>query len=379
MKILLFLAAAAVAMAQSVLRMDPPVITACDNGVAGQATIFWQAPGAGPVTLFAADTPMTGPEPGTGATRTGSWVTDGMIFTLRDAYGQALATTSAVVKCDAGGWFPLDVGNEWHFRRNDRVSTGNHSVWRVVRKEQVNGVDWAVLSGTPTDLARLRTDPERRLYSLSNSGVERLLLDPAGDPSGLWLVTARSPIAITLAGAFSEELTWRGRVLPLARDVGRLARGVGPTYYQSDVVAGSSGGFGVSYTLLEAVIGGARFVPNYPALELSLETQVVNMEVKSARNCALPCYFVACFGADSPNTYKPCIEANVRGGAGRLTLTDPTGKVLFESPASGWVRIPLYTAPATPLPPGRYTVSATVNSSTVTLPLVLNRNTTLVY
>ena len=150
MKILLFLAAAAVAMAQSVLRMDPPVITACDNGVAGQATIFWQAPGAGPVTLFAADTPMTGPEPGTGATRTGSWVTDGMIFTLRDAYGQALATTSAVVKCDAGGWFPLDVGNEWHFRRNDRIITGAHCVWRVVRKEQVNGVTWAVLSGTPT-------------------------------------------------------------------------------------------------------------------------------------------------------------------------------------------------------------------------------------
>ncbi len=370
MKILLFLAAAAITVAQSV-RIDPPVITACENGASGQATIFWDGRGVAPVTLFAADTPMTGQEPSTGAARTGSWVTDGMIFTLRNSAGQALATARAVVKCDAGGWFPLDVGNEWHFRRNDRVATGNHSVWRVVRKEQVNGVTWAVLSGTPTDLTRLRTDPEGRVYTLSTAGVERLLLDPTGLQPGIWQVTARSPIAITLAGVFSEELTWLGIVLPLARDSGRLARGVGPTYYQGDVIAGSSGGFGVGYTLLEAVIGGARFVPNYPAVELSLETQAVNMGVKSARNCALPCYFVACFGADSPNTYKPCIEANVRGAAGRLTLTDPTGATVFESPANGWVRIPLYTAPATPFPPGRYTVTATVNGSTATLPLTI--------
>jgi hypothetical protein len=370
MKSLVFLATAAIVVAQSV-RIDPPVITACDNNAAGQATIFWDGRGVAPVTLFAADTPMTGPEPSTGATRTGPWVTDGMVFTLRNASGQALASARAIVKCDAGGWFPLDVGNEWHFRRNDRVATGNHSVWRVIRKEQVNGVTWAVLSGTPTDLTRLRTDPEGRLYTLSATGVERLLLDPADTQTALWRVTARSPTAVTLAGVFSEELTWLGTAVPLSRDTGRLARGIGPTYYQSDVVAGSSGGFGISYTLLEAVLGGARFVPDYPSVELSLESRVVNMGAKSARNCALPCYFVACFGADSPNTYKPCVEANVRGGAGRLTLIGPTGTRVFESPANGWVRIPLYTAPATPLPPGLYNVSATVNGSTVTLPLTI--------
>ncbi len=370
MKILLFLAAAAITVAQSV-RIDPPVITACENGASGQATIFWDGRGIAPVTLFAADTPMTGPEATTGATRTGSWVTDGMTFTLRNASGQALATARAVVKCDAGGWFPLDVGNEWHFRRNDRVITGAHSIWRVVRKEQVNGVTWSVLSGTPTDLTRLRTDPEGRLYSLSTANVERLLLDPTDAQTALWRVTARSPTAITLAGVFSEELSWQGPIDGLGQQSGRLARGVGPTYYQTNVIAGSSGGFGSGYTLLEAVIGGARFVPNYPAVELSLETQAVNLGAKSARNCALPCYFVACFGADSPTTYKPCIEANVRGAAGRLTLTDPTGTVVFESPANGWVRIPLYTAPATPLPRGRYTVTATVNASTVSLPLTI--------
>ena len=247
--------------------------------------------------------------------------------------------------------------------------TLKESTFLIVADPRGNTI--AVLSGTPSDLTRLRTDPENRLFTLSDNGVERLLLDPAGAPSALWQLTARSPTAVTLAGVFSEELTWLGTAAPLSRNTGRLARGVGPTYYQSDVVAGSSGGFGVSYTLLEAVIGGARFVPNYPALELSLETQAVNMGAKSARNCALPCYFVACFGADSPNTYKPCIEANVRGGAGRLTLTDPSGNPVFESPANGWVRIPLYTGQSTPLPPGRYTVSATVNGSTVTLPLTI--------
>jgi hypothetical protein len=121
--------------------------------------------------------------------------------------------------------------------------------------------------------------------------------------------------------------------------------------------------------LLEAVIGGAHFLPNYPRVELSLETQSVNLTGKSARNCAIPCYFVACFGADPPNTYKPCMEASVKGGNGRLALLDPSGTPVFETAADGWVRIPLYREPATVLPAGKYSVAATVNGATMTLPL----------
>ena len=137
------------------------------------------------------------------------------------------------------------------------------------------------------------------------------MVDPSGLSEGAWVVQGRSPNAITLAGSFSEELNGRGPIAGLGRESGRLARGVGPTYYQTDGIAGSSGCFGVGYTLLEAVIGGA----------------------------------------------------------GKLALLDPSGAPVFETEANGWVRIPLYREPATLLPAGRYSVAATVKGTTVTLPL----------
>lgn len=369
MKILLFAAAGLLAAAPSV-RIEPAVITACQNGV-GQATIFWDGEGATPVTLFAGDSPMTGLESTAGSTRTGLWVTDGMIFSLRTASGQSIASSRAVLKCDSGGWWPLEVGNEWTFRVNDRSITGAHVVWRVARKEEIDGVQWSVLDPGPGGPARLRADADGRIYRLAADGRESLLLDPSGIDRGTWVVGARNPTAITLAGTFSDELTWQGPIAGLGQESGRLARGVGPTYYQTNVIAGSSGGFGSGYTLLEAVVGGARWTPSYSNVELSLETQRANLSAKAARNCAIPCYFTACFGADLPSTYKPCMEANVRGGSGNLVLTDPTGAVVFEAPARGWVRIPLYRDPAVPLTPGRYTVTATVNGSTVSLPLTI--------
>ena len=150
---------------------------------------------------------------------------------------------------------------------------------------------------------------------------------------------------------FSEELSYQGPVVGLGQESGRLARGAGPSYYQTNVIAGSSGGFGSGLTLLEAVINGTRFGPDYPRVELQIESKVVDLGAKSARNCALPCYFVACFGA------------------GRLTLLDPSGNPVFETAADGWVRIPLYRAPATVLPAGMYSVRATGIGSTVSIPL----------
>ena len=47
---------------------------------------------------------------------------------------------------------------------------------------------------------------------------------------------------------------WRAPIAGLSQESGRFARGVGPTYYQTDVIAGSSGGFGSGLTLLEAVV-----------------------------------------------------------------------------------------------------------------------------
>ncbi len=368
LSLLLFTAAGFLAAAPSV-RIDPPVITSCQGG-SGQATVFWDSEGATPVTLYAGESAMSGPESATGSARTGVWVTDGMVFSLRNAAGETIATATASLRCSAGAWWPLDPGNEWHFRRNDRIVTGAHSVWRILRKERIGDVDWSVLQRSAgSTLEHLRSDPDGRIYRLAADGRETLLLDPTGGDGAAWTVTGRAPSAVTLAGTFGEEVSWRGPVVGLGRESGRFARGVGPTYYQTDVIAGSSGGFGDGLTLLEAVVGGARCVPNYPRLELVLESKNVNFGTKSARNCAIPCYFVACFLADLPTTYKPCMEVSLRGGPGRVALLDPSGTPVFESPADGWVRIPLYRNPATLLSPGTYTVQATAGATTIALPL----------
>ena len=366
MKILLFVATGVLAAQQPTIRLEPAVITSCQEGV-GQATVIWSAQGVPPVTIYAGETPMSGPELAQGSARTGLWVTDGMLFSLRDAGGQTLASVRAAVKCDGGGWWPLEIGNEWHFRLNSRVVTGAHAVWRVARKERIDGVEWSVLDPGPVPNTRLRADGDGRIFRLAADGNEGLLIDPSGVANGTWVVGGRMPIAMTLAGTFTEEVSWRGPIAGLGQESGRLARGVGPTYYQTNVIAGSSGGFGAGLTLLEAVTGGARLVPNYPRVELLLETQIVNFSAKSARNCAIPCYFAACFGADLPTTYKPCLEASVKGGGGRLALLDPSGTPVFETVANGWVRIPLYREPATLLPAGKYSVAATVNGATLTL------------
>jgi len=367
MKILL-LAMAGMLAAQPSIRLEPALITECRDG-AGVASVIWNAQGRQPVTIYAGETPMSGPEPSSGAVRTGEWVNDGMQFFLRDAAGDSIASARAVVRCGAGSWWPLDVGNEWHFRLNSRAVTGAHTVWRVARKERIDGLDWSVLDPGPTGPAYLRADADGRIYRLPANGREELLVDPLGWTNGTWVVGGRNPQGVTLAGTFPEELIWRGPIIGLGMESGRLGRGVGPTYFQTNVIAGSSGGFGSGLTLLEAVIGGARIVPNYPRVELSLETQSVDYGSRSARNCAIPCYFVACFGADPPTAYKPCMEASVRGGAGRLALLDPAGGTVFETVADGWVRIPLYREPATLLPAGKYSVKATVNGAAVTLPL----------
>ena len=368
MKILLFAAAGLLAAQQPSIRLEPAVITSCQDGT-GQATVSWDAQGVAPVTIFVAETPMSGPELTAGTALTGQWVADGMVFSVRDAGGRTLASLRAVVKCDARGWWPLAIGNEWHFRLDTRAVTGAHAVWRVARKERINGVEWSVLDPGPGPNTHLRADTDGRIYRLAADGGEGLLIDPSGLATGTWIVGGRTPIAMTLAGTFTEEVSWRGPVVGLGQESGRLARGVGPTYYQTNVIAGSSGGFGAGLTLLEAVIGGARLVPNYPRVELMLESQSVDFAAKSARNCAIPCYFTACFGADLPAAYKPCLEASVKGTGGRLALLDPAGTPVFETAANGWVRIPLYREPATLLPAGKYSVAATVNGATLTVPL----------
>ncbi len=337
-------------MAAPSIRLDPP----CG---ASRVRVIWDAEGRAPVRVLAAGNAMTGDEPAAGVIETGDWVTEGMEFQLVDRNGTVLAATSA--RCSgSGSIWPLQVGNEWHFRSRDRTATGHHTVWRVARIEG----EWAVLDPGPTWGRRVRVDESGRIWRQLDDGRSEVFVDPAGGPA-FARVTGSADASKTLAGYFGRELSWGGPVVGLGRDSGRFAQGVGPVFAQTDVVAGSSGGLGSALDLLEARIGGVRFGPTYPYAELVLESSEFDVTGKKARNCAVPCYFVACGlapGADPPGAYRPCMEASLRGGPGRVQLKDSSGNVVFESPANGWVRVLL------PTTPGAYTLHGVLPGTTVT-------------
>jgi hypothetical protein len=337
-------------MAAPSIRLEPP----CG---AARVRVIWDAEGRAPVRVLAAGTAMTGDEAAAGFAETGDWVTEGMEFKLVDGAGAVLAST--VARCTAAGsiW-PLQVGNEWHFRARDRASTGHHTAWRVTRTDG----EWAVLDPGPSWGRRLRVDDAGRIWRQLPDGRAEVFVDPSGGPAFV-RVTGSNDTSITLAGQFGRELSWGGPVVGLGRDSGKFAQGIGPVFAQSDGVAGSSGGLGSALELLEARIGGVRFGPVYPYAELVVESAAFDVTNKKARNCAVPCYFVACGlapGADPPGAYKPCMEASLRGGSGRVQLKDSAGTVLSDTPANGWVRVLL------PLTPGAYTLVGVLPSVIVT-------------
>ena len=123
--------------------------------------------------------------------------------------------------------------------------------------------------------------------------------------------------------------------------------------------------------------GGIQFPAPASAVQLGIENLVLNVSGKQVTNCAVPCYFAACYlepGADPPGTYKFCAEARValaNWPAGRdrnvqLQLIAPDGSTAFNQTvfaggaadtAARFVQVPLYSAPR-PLPPGSYRLSA---------------------
>lgn len=339
-----------VAMAAPSIRLEPP----CG---ATRVRVIWDAEGRAPVRVLAAGNAMTGDEPAAGFTETGDWVTDGMEFQLVDRNGMVLAATTA--RCsNAGSIWPLQAGNEWHFRSRDRSATGLHTVWRVARIEG----EWAVLDPGPSWGRRVRVDDAGRIWRQLANGAAEVFVDPSGGPATA-RITGKAAAANTMAGIFGEEISWSAPITGLESNIGRFARGVGPVFAQTNLATGSSGGLLVGLDLLEARINGVRFGPTYPYAELVLESAVFDVTEKKARNCAVPCYFVACGlvpGADAPGAYKPCMEASLRGGPGRVQLKDSSGTVVFESPANGWVRVLL------PSTPGAYTLHGVLPGTTVT-------------
>jgi hypothetical protein len=172
---------------------------------------------------------------------------------------------------------------------------------------------------------------------------------------------------------------------------GTLARGIGLLSSTTVMNTGSSGGDTMIRTLVEAeVAGGIHFPALQSSMELGMESLNLNVSGMQVTNCAIPCYFVACYiaGADPAGTYKPCAQARVAlknwpAGQSRtvtLQLLAPGGAAAFNqtltldsapSDSVTFVQVPLYSAPNVALAAGAYQLSAATADgaaqSTVTL------------
>ena len=388
-----------VADAQTTFAITPAPITQCNDRGQGTAQLSWRtAESAVQVRIGSASGPaMTGFEPGSGGVPTGDWVTDGLVFVLVNSSGNEIARVVAAVACLASSsnlndqlatqsYFPLEVGNRWIYRYSDRSLTANHRVRWIDRTQEEAGEIWFVLRdqiapGAAVSESLWRTDSAGRIYRRRNNRTD-LYLDPNPnpDPGAALRIQQRNFSVNTPFGSLANALNYTEQDT-LIFESGTLARGIGLLSMTQNLRAGSSGGFLNGLNLVEAVIAGkVRFVTPANGLELSPESQTQDLVGRKARNCALPCYFVACgIGGgtpDPPGTYKPCMFTRVKlenASARSISLellnsaneavysvsrplaANPNEQLWFET-------IPLYRAPSVILTPGQYQLRATVKS-----------------
>lgn len=291
-------------------------------------------------------------------------------------------STAVLAGLGTGSYFPLDVGDRWVYRIDSRAKTAAYETWRVDRTQALNGNTYSVIDiegpNPPYYEAYYRADSSGRIW-VANATGEQLFLDPAGQSSGavLQIISQGGPAKSSL-GTFPNSLTY-SNMMPgnLIQEIGTLAQGVGLLTSTANLLTGSSGGPVEIRTLVEAeVAGGIRFPAPVPSVQLgmSLTLDVSGMNVT---NCAIPCYFVACYlgGADPVGTYKPCAEARIglanwpaaASHSVVLQFLSPNGTALFSSTLSmdsspiesvTFIQMPLYSAPNVPFPPGTYQLFA---------------------
>lgn len=212
----------------------------------------------------------------------------------------------------------------------------------------------------------VRVDADGRILQRSfSSPTEIILLDPSG--------LKPHPLTSTL-GFTAPAIDYVNRqTLNTANST--YARGIGRNSSSVQQLGGSSGGFSSSETLVEASINGKLYRladAAQPSVDLDL--------AENFRNCAVPCYYVACgLGSpvDPPNANKPCLEARI----GASNLESNSNLVLSISSAKGQLRheqsiptsnsqpvlyhsLPFYDqrfigSPITLFPPGDYFITVT--------------------
>jgi hypothetical protein len=408
MKFIVLLAAVSCAKAQ-VVTVAPAVITHCDSYGHGIGLVIWNYDGPGPVVVHvdsSSGPPFTGPSDPSGSQWTGQWVVDEQVFVLTDISGRELGRVAARVKCNPEGevllpglasatYFPLQVGDQWIYNYSSRVVTSEYRMLRVSRAEIIGNDVWFVIEESTSGSSavtesRYRNDAMGRVFQLTAQGPQ-LWLDPTWDPnpSAILKISGHGIGAQTPAGTFSNTISYAALLNGLFLETGALARGIGRVYSSSNVLAGSSGGFSDSYTLVYAKIDD-HIVYSAPAVAIQLSVEATSFDVsnRKAPNCAVPCYFVACGlvpGADPPGTYKPCFGARVQLGrigweeqSVDLELLDDTGRSVYRTTASAPQDqmstverpIPLYSSPNTPFSTGAYQLRArTPDGRTATTPI----------
>lgn len=311
-----------------------------------------------------------------------------ILFTL---LAPILAAQSSQVQAAlaAGTYFPLDIGDRWVYRIDNRAVTATYETWRMDRTEVINGETWSVMeienAGGLLGESRFRTDSAGRVYILTGSG-DQLFLDPTAQPQpGPELqITGQLASYQTAFGTFQDAIGYQNQLNVLILENGTLVRGIGLASSVQQMLSGSSGGFTEGRTLVEAWLGGGLHLgTGMPSLQLSMESLTLDVSGNNVTNCVVPCYFVACGlvpTSDPPGTYKPCARARVSlsswpAGASRaveLQLTAPGGANVYQQTYTAdaapddavfYVQVPLYSAPNQPFPPGAYQLTATTGDS----------------
>ena len=340
------------------LSISPETVNQCASGL-GRVTVSWSG-ASGPVDVRVGSsqgvsmTGVVGPE---GSASSGDWVTDGLGFFLVNQQGVAEAQATARVRCgsaaEPASYFPLQVGNQWVYRLDSRLQTSDYVTRTISGTAQVGGLTYYTVSDqTGQVVMRLRPDADGRILRLSGN-AEAILVDPK---------TASADSLTGPLGVFADALRVVTTMGGLIREESVYVRGIGLAKSSSTMLTGSSGGFILGLELVEARLdGGIRLVLPAAQVSLSIEKTVLDVTGRKVTNCAVPSYCVACFLADPPGTYKPCVQARVEGRPGAdLELHNAAGTTVFRAAALAgslrYVQVPLYSRPNEPLAPGLYTL-----------------------
>jgi hypothetical protein len=293
-------------------------------------------------------------------------------------------STGVLAALATGSYFPLDVGDRWVYRIDDRFNTASYQTWRVDRMATFNGTTYSVIAiegpGGLLGESWFRADGTGKVYVLTATG-DAVFLDPTGQSASpvLRLSPAKGAYTAPGIGIFPDTLSYSNLFSALSVENGVLARGLGLLTSTTDMLTGSSGGFTQGRTLVEAVVaGGIHFPAPVASVQLGMESLNLNVSGQKVTNCAVPCYFAACGlvpGADPPGTYKPCAQARVGlanwpAGASRVVRVQfvaPDGTTPFDqtlnldsAPADSviFVQVPLYSVPNVGFTAGLYQLVA---------------------